>query len=234
MNTDYSYIDRNFEQITDGIERAAASSPTGEVPELLIASKSADLGEIEYLVEKYGIRRVGENRVEQLLSRYDSFRALGLEVHFIGSLQTNKVAKIIDKVDLIHSLDRVSLARELDKQARRRGICVDVLIEINSAREEGKGGVLPENLEAFCNEISAFDAVKVRGFMTMGKKCEKKCEYLKYFCETYQLVLDIWTKKYDNIYKPIISMGMSDSFVQATQAGSTLVRIGRGMFIKNQ
>ena len=133
---------------------------------------------------------------------------------------------------MIHSLDRVELAREIDKQAKKRGIVMDVLIEINSAKEESKGGVLPENLETFCDQISTFENIKMRGFMTMGKKSEKKCEYLKYFCETYQLVLDIWTKKYDNIYIPIVSMGMSDSFPYAVEAGSNLVRIGRKMFIK--
>lgn len=230
---DYSYIDKNYEKIMGEIEEASKKSPNNITPQLLVAIKSANIDEIEHLVKNHGIKDVGENRVQQLLERYDKLKELGLNVHFIGSLQTNKVKHIIDKVDMIHSLDRIELAREIDRQAKKHGRVVDVLVEINSAREESKGGVLPENLEAFCQEISVFDNIKVRGFMTMGKKCEKKCEYLKYFCETYQLVLDIWQKKYDNVYVPILSMGMSDSYIQATEAGSTMVRIGRGMFIKN-
>lgn len=231
---DYLYIDRNYARIVAEIDCAREKSPTGAKPEFIVAIKSASLDEIEYLARRYHIKSIGENRVQQLLERYGALKELDLDVHFIGSLQTNKVKYIIDKVVMIHSLDRMELAKEIDKQAKKRGIVMDVLIEINSGREENKGGVLPEDLEQFCDEISVFENINVRGFMTMGPKCEKKSEYLKYFCETYQLVLDIWQKKYDNIYVPILSMGMSDSFPQAVEAGSTMVRIGRGMFIKNQ
>jgi uncharacterized pyridoxal phosphate-containing UPF0001 family protein len=134
---------------------------------------------------------------------------------------------------MICSLDRVELAREIDKQAQKKGIVMDVLVEINSGREENKGGVLPEDLEAFLDEISRFEHINVRGFMTMGAKCEKNSDYLKYFCETYQIVLDILQKKGHNIYGLMLSMGMSDSFVPAAQAGATMVRIGRKMFNKN-
>lgn len=228
----YSYIDDNYLEITKEIFEISQNRRDGNTPKLLVAIKSAEIEEIEYLCAHHKIDGIGENRVQQLLSRYDRLKALNVPIHFIGSLQTNKVKYIIDKVEMIHSLDRVELAREIDKQAKKRGIVMDVLIEINSAKEESKGGVLPENLETFCDQISTFENIKVRGFMTMGKKSEKKCEYLKYFCETYQLVLDIWTKKYDNIYIPIVSMGMSDSFPYAVEAGSNLVRIGRKMFIK--
>ncbi len=230
---DYSYIDNNFSEIIAEIEKAAKCSPSGELPKLLVAIKSTELDEIEYLAEKHGVTCVGENRVQQLLSRYEALRTLGLEIHFIGSLQTNKVKYIIDKVDMIHSLDRVELACEIDKQAKKHGIVMNVLVEINSCREESKGGVLPENVESFCEEILAFENINLCGFMTMGKKCDKKSEYLKYFCETYQLVLDIWQKKLHNIDVPILSMGMSDSFFQAIEAGSNMVRIGRKLFNKN-
>ena len=228
----YSYIDENYLEITKEIEKITQNKGNCEIPKLLVAIKSAEIDEIEYLCLNHKVDCVGENRVQQLLFRYDKLKALGVPIHFIGSLQTNKVKYIIDKVDMIHSLDRVELAREIDKQAKKHGKIMDVLIEINSAREENKGGIMPENLEAFCEQISVFENIKVCGFMTMGKKSEKKCDYLKYFCETYQLVLDIWQKKYDNIYVPIISMGMSESFPYAVEAGSNLLRIGRKMFIK--
>lgn len=224
---EYSYIDKNYVSIIRELE-----SSCEKIPEISVAIKSADIDEIEYLVQKYPISALGENRVQQLLSRYDRLKGLNVPIHFIGSLQTNKVKYIIDKVDMICSLDRVELAREIDKQARKNGLVMDVLVEINSGREESKGGVLCENLEAFLDEISHFDAIKVRGFMTMGKKCEKNSEYLKYFYETYQLVLDILQKKGHNIDGLILSMGMSDSFVPAAQAGATVVRIGRRMFDK--
>ena len=224
---DYSYIDRNYASIVRNL------SEIGKAPEISVAIKSAEIDEIEYLVKNHPVKIVGENRVQQLLSRYDRLKELDVQIHFIGSLQTNKVKYIIDKVDMICSLDRLELARQIDKQAKKKGIVMDVLVEINSGREESKGGVLPENLDAFLDEISCFENIKVRGFMTMGAKCEKNSEYLKYFCETYQLVLDILQKKGHNIYGLILSMGMSDSFVPAAQAGATVVRIGRKMFNKN-
>ena len=224
---EYSYIDENYASIIRELE-----SSCEKIPEISVAIKSADIDEIEYLVQKYPISALGENRVQQLLSRYDRLKGLNVPIHFIGSLQTNKVKYIIDKVDMICSLDRVELAREIDKQARKNGLVMDVLVEINSGREESKGGVLCENLEAFLDEISHFDAIKVRGFMTMGKKCEKNSEYLKYFYETYQLVLDILQKKGHNIDGLILSMGMSDSFEEAIASGSDIVRVGRGLFLK--
>lgn len=232
MTSMYEYLDNNYQSITDRIKEAAKLSPSGEIPLMVVAVKYAELDEIEYLARECGVRAVGENRVQQLLSRYGAYNSLGLEIHFIGHLQTNKVKYIIDKVDMIHSLDSLSLAKEIDRQAKRVGRVVDVLVEINSAREDSKGGLLPEQVEDFCEELSQFDNLNLRGFMTMGRKCEKKSEYLKYFCETYQLVLDIWQKKLHNIDVPILSMGMSDSFEEAIKAGATTVRIGRAMFIK--
>ena len=225
---DYSYIDRNYNAIIDEL-----SSSCENMPQISVAIKSAEIDEVEYLVKKYPISALGENRVQQFLERYERLKALSVPIHFIGSLQTNKVKYIIDKVDMICSLDRIDLAREIDKQARKKGLVMDVLVEINSGREESKGGVLPENLETFLNEISQFEGIKVRGFMTMGKKCEKNSEYLKYFYETYKLVLDILQKKGHNVYGLILSMGMSESFVPAAQAGATMIRIGRKMFNKN-
>jgi len=231
---DYSYIDENYLRINEQISNALEASGRDDAPILMIAIKSADLGEIDYLVKHYGIKSVGENRVQQLLARYDQLSELGVDIHFIGSLQTNKVKYIIDKVKMIHSLDRLELAMEIEKQAKKRGITMDVLVEINSGMEQSKGGVLPSEAEELCQKLAAFEHINLRGFMTMAPKCEKNSEYLKYFCETYQLVLDIWQKKLHNIGIPILSMGMSDSFEPAIEAGSNMIRIGRGMFNKNQ
>ena len=229
---DYSYIDENYRKIKDRIIAATERAGREEPPVFLAAIKSAEADEINYLCNKYGITEVGENRVQQLLSRYDALDKDKMNIHFIGGLQTNKVKYIIDKVCMIHSLDRIELAREIDKQAKKIGKVMNVLIEINIGREENKGGVLPEDTERFCKEVSAFENIKLCGFMTMAPKCDKKDDYLKYFCETYQLVLDIWQKKLHNIDRPIISMGMSESFEEAIECGSTMVRIGRSLFYK--
>ena len=229
----FEYIDRNVEQVKEQIERAKerAGRQNDDVM-LLAAVKYAEPAEIEYLYHNAGIVHVGENRVQQLLSHIEAINCEGLDFHFIGTLQTNKVKYIIDKVSMIHSVDSVKLACEIDRQAKKHGIVMDVLVEINSGAEESKSGVLPEELESFCEEISRFENINHRGFMTMAPKCEKKEEYLKYFQQTYHQVLDIWAKKRHNIDRPVISMGMSESFEEAIVCGSDIVRIGRRLFVK--
>jgi pyridoxal phosphate enzyme (YggS family) len=133
---------------------------------------------------------------------------------------------------MIHSLDSLKLAAEIDKQAKKHGLVMDVLVEINSGAEESKSGILLEQAEEFCLAIGQFSGIRLCGFMTMAPKCEKKEDYLKYFGQTYAKVLDIWTKKLHNIGRPIISMGMSDSFEEAIACGSDIVRVGRGLFVK--
>jgi pyridoxal phosphate enzyme (YggS family) len=199
---------------------------------MLAAVKYAEPAEIEYLYRELGVKAVGENRVQQMLEHMESIDCEGLEFHFIGTLQTNKVKYIIDKVKMIHSLDSLKLAAEIDKQAKKHGIVMDVLVEVNCGEEENKSGLLPSEVESFCLALSDFSSLRLRGFMTMAPKCEKKEDYLKYFQQTYAQVLDIWTKKLHNIGRPIISMGMSDSFEEAIACGSDIVRIGRRLFIK--
>ena len=199
---------------------------------MLAAVKYAEPAEIEYLYRELGVRAVGENRVQQMLEHIEAIDCEGLEFHFIGTLQTNKVKYIIDKVKMIHSLDSPKLAAEIDKQAKKHGIVMDVLVEVNCGEEENKSGLLPSEVEAFCLELPKFSSLRLRGFMTMAPKCEKKEDYLKYFQQTYAQVLDIWTKKLHNIGRPIISMGMSDSFEEAIACGSDIVRIGRRLFVK--
>ena len=131
---DYSYIDRNYSEIVDSLNASC-----DKIPQISVAIKSAEIDEVEYLVKKYPISAVGENRVQQFLERYERLKELSVPIHFIGSLQTNKVKYIIDKVDMICSLDRVDLAREIDKEARKKGLVMDVLVEINSGREDIQG-----------------------------------------------------------------------------------------------
>jgi pyridoxal phosphate enzyme (YggS family) len=166
------------------------------------------------------------------MERYEQIKSDSLNIHFIGKLQTNKVKYIIDKVCMIHSLDSVKLAQQIDTQAKKHGIVMDVLVEVNCGEEENKSGLLPSEVESFCLALSDFSSLRLRGFMTMAPKCEKKEDYLKYFQQTYAQVLDIWTKKLHNIGRPIISMGMSDSFEEAIACGSDIVRIGRRLFVK--
>ena len=229
----FEYIDKNVSEVRERIEQAKARAGREEDDVMLLAAvKYAEPCEIEYLYHHAGVKQVGENRVQQLISHIEAIDCEGLEFHFIGTLQTNKVKYIIDKVSMIHSVDSVKLAAEIDKQAKKHGLKMDILIEINSGEEESKSGVLPEELDALCDAVLGFENINLRGFMTMAPKCEKNEEYLKYFQQTYQQVLDIWAKKMHNISRPIISMGMSDSFEEAILSGSDIVRVGRRLFVK--
>ena len=228
---EYGYIENNLARIRAQISSAEKSvGREGEVM-LLAAVKYAEAEEIDKLIE-LGVTDIGENRVQQLLEHYEKINKEKVNIHFIGTLQTNKVKYIIDKVSMIHSLDSLKLAAEIDKQAKKRGVVMDVLVEINSGEEENKSGIFPADAEAFCMELGQFSGIKLRGFMTMAPKCDKKEDYLKYFKQTYAQVLDIWTKKLHNIDRPVISMGMSESFEEAIACGSDIVRIGRSLFAR--
>ena len=224
----FSYVDENLAAIRARIDEAAKRSGGREVT-LVAAVKYTDTDHINYL-HSLGVNDIGENRVQQLLEHWDALNRENLRVHFIGTLQKNKVKYIIDKVSMVHSLDSLSLAQEIEKQAAKRGLVMDVLVEINSGMEENKSGISPDEAAAFCEELGQFSHLNLRGFMTMAPKCEKNEEYRKYFRKTSQLCLDIWQKKLHNISRPILSMGMSDSFEVAIEEGADIVRVGRALF----
>ena len=199
---------------------------------LLLATKTVAPEAINYATQECGVTDIGENRVQELIAKYDDLEKENVNIHFIGTLQTNKVKYIIDKVCMIHSLDSVKLAREIDRQAKKAGKVMDVLIEINVGREESKSGVMPEDFEQFADEISVFENIRVRGIMVIGPICAEKAEYIEYFQKTYAFFLDILPKKIHNIYKPVLSMGMSDNFDLAIEQGSNLIRVGTAAFGK--
>ena len=231
---DFSYIDRNLAEIRARMEAAAKRSGKGNAPRLLVASKYATAEEMNYAAS-LGVEMFGENRVPSLLEKYDALDKKA-ELHFIGSLQTNKVKSIIGKVSLIHSLDSVRLAETIEKHSANAGTVTDVLCEINSGREPQKGGIMPEDFPAFAARISEFPHINLRGLMTMAPSCENVEEYRKYFRETYNIFIDFFQKKPHNIGSyvkmPILSMGMSESFEIAIEEGADIVRVGRAVFKK--
>ncbi len=230
---DHSYIDENVMRVREKIAESAKRA--GKRPEdilLLAAIKSADADEVNYLHNTHSINDVGENRVQQLTERYDKLDRAGLNIHFIGSLQTNKVKYIIDKVSLIHSLDSVRLCEELQKQAEKRDLTVRVLVEINSGSEENKGGIEKQDAESFCLEMQKYKNIKLCGFMTMAPRCDKKEDYFPYFESTRDIAEKIWHSALGHSGEPILSMGMSESFEAAIECGATVVRVGRTLFAK--
>ena len=149
---------------------------------------------------------------------------------FIGHLQTNKVRVVAGRAGLIHSVDSVRLAAEIDSRCRKLGVTQDILVEINIGEEESKTGVEPDRFDDFLAEIEPFSAIRAVGIMTMAPKCEKLEDFRAYFRKSYQFYLDFSAKKSHNIGEPVLSMGMSDSYECAIEEGSTLVRVGSAIF----
>lgn len=230
---DHSYIDRNLARIRKDIADACRQVGRSEEDVLIVAAvKSADAEEIDHL-HRLGICNVGENRVQQLLEHYEAIDREGLNVHFIGTLQTNKVKYIVDKVAMIQSLDSMKLATEINKRADRVGRVIDVLIEINSGEEENKSGVSPADAEQLALDILPLQNIRLCGFMTMAPRCETEAEYVKYFDSTKQLCEKIWYGTLQRTNAPVLSMGMSESFIPAIKAGATVIRPGRSLFAKD-
>lgn len=222
-------ISENYRRVLDEIENARVLRGGDAPVTLLAATKTVAAEDILYATDELGLTHIGENRVQELVSKYDAL-AGHAEVHLIGTLQRRKVRTVADKVDVIESVDSLPLAAEIDKRCAALGRKMRVLVEVNSGREENKGGVMPEDVRSFCDEICAFSSISLAGLMTMAPICDKKDDYRKYFSETYQIFIDIFTKKPHNIREYILSMGMSDSFVPAVLEGATEVRVGSAIF----
>ena len=221
-------FDQNHQNIVSRITAAAKKS--GRTPEdiiLLAATKTVDVDTINYAIEK-GIKYIGENKVQEFLSKDDSVKAP--HKHFIGHLQTNKVKDIINRVEMIESVDSLKLATEISKQAVKCGKTMDILIEVNIGGEESKWGFVPEETLDVVKEIAALPNICVKGLMAIPPICENSDENRKYFRQMYKLFIDIRAQKMDNSSMDILSMGMSDDFDVAIEEGANLVRLGTALF----
>lgn len=223
-------FDLNFALVLDKFNKALEKSPLENKDVILLAAtKTVDVDTINYAIDK-GISYIGENKVQELLSKYGKIN--NVHNHFIGHLQTNKVKDIIDKVELIQSVDSLKLANEISKQAVKRDICMDILLEVNIGGEESKWGFKPEEVEKAVCEIAKLPGIRIKGLMTIPPICENSLEVRKYFKKMYKLFIDISNKKIDNSSMDILSMGMSDDFDIAIEEGANLVRVGTALFGK--
>lgn len=226
----FQYIYDNYTALRGEIRDIAARLGSPE-PTLVAVTKS---GSDEELIEIAKLSPdIAENRPGELLRRGGLLGDLGLapRLHQIGSLQRNKVRMIIRCVHLIHSLDSLRLAAEIDKEAAKCQRKIPVLIEINSAKEESKGGIMPEEAEEFFLALGEYKNISVVGLMTMGSADggAREC-----FRQTKQIFDGIHKKYGFDTDSPILSMGMSDSYVEAIEEGATMVRIGHRLFTKNE
>lgn len=225
--TDIKY---NYDFINEKIAEAAMKAgKTRDDITFLSATKTVEPEYINYAIS-LGLSYIGENKVQELLSKYDQYNLENCSLQFIGHLQSNKVRQIVGKVDLIQSIDSMKLAKEVSKCSLKNNITSDILVEVNIGKEENKSGVMPEMLEELVEEINTLPAVNVKGLMTIPPICEKKDEIRRYFEKMNRLFLDISSKKLDNVSMDILSMGMSSDYYEAILEGANMVRIGSALF----
>ena len=228
---DYGYISENIENIRKNIDAACKRSGRDPKDVLLLAvSKTVNVDRIKVAVD-CGLNSLGENRVQEIMEKYEPMGE-NVKWHLIGHLQTNKVKYIIDKVELIHSVESIKLAEEINKQAKKHNLVMDVLVEVNMADEESKFGVKPEETESFIRELALMDNIRVRGLMTVAPNVENGEENRVYFRNMKQLLVDINAKNINNINMDILSMGMTGDYETAVEEGATIVRVGTGIFGK--
>ncbi len=229
---EYSYIQENLDRVRSRLAAAAARGhhPT---PTLIAVTKSATDDEVRALLA-FGITAIAENR-PQLFEVRRALIAEGgypTEIHLIGHLQTNKVKTVVGEAALIQSLDSLRLAAEIEKRAAAKGVTVGALIEVNSGREEAKGGLLPEEVDAFAAALKDYPHIAPLGLMTMGPDCEDPEDYRPYFALTREAAERLAAAGLLPP-SPLLSMGMSDSYEVAAEEGATHVRVGRTLFRKN-
>lgn len=220
----------NYFEILENISKAAEKADrSADDITFLAATKTVEPAVINYAVS-LGLKYIGENKVQELLSKYDEYDLANCDLQFIGHLQSNKVRQIIDKVSLIQSVDSFKLANEISKQSIKNNITSNILIEVNIGREQNKSGVMKEELDELIEKISHLDNIKIKGLMTVPPICENKIEVCKFFDEMYKIFIDISAKTLDNVSMDYLSMGMSDDYEQAIISGANMVRIGSRLF----
>ncbi len=220
----------NIAVVRKNIELACERA--GRNPEevtLIAVSKTKPLSDIEEVIATTDTRDFGENKVQEMVDKYEKV-STPVNWHLIGHLQTNKVKYIVDKACLIHSVDSFNLAKTIEKEAVKRNVTANILIEVNVAEEETKFGVRCEEVLPLIEQIKDLPHIKVKGLMTIAPFVENPEDNRVYFRTLRDLSLDIASKNIDNIDMSVLSMGMTNDYVVAVEEGATLVRVGTGIF----
>lgn len=192
---------------------------------IVAATKTVPVEAINFAFEN-GLEYMGENKVQELLDKYDSLRCEKRQIHFIGRLQTNKVKYLVDRVSLIHSLDSVRLAEEISKRFKSTVRC---LVEINTGNEGEKGGIPYEECERFIETVCGLNKIEICGLMSIGPYMENKDDYRPYFEKMASLFANMRDAGYFGA-NPELSMGMSDNYRIALEYGATIIRPGTAIF----
>ena len=222
-------ISENLEYVRRNIEEACMR--VGRRPEevtLITVSKTHPVPMMQEAYEA-GARDFGENKVQELVDKQPQLPE-DIKWHMIGHLQRNKVKYIIGRTTLIHSVDSLRLAEEINSEALKKGITADILIEVNVAEEESKFGVTVREVSALTEEIAKLPGVRIKGLMTIAPYTENPEENRTIFRKLKQLSVDITAKNIDNVSMNVLSMGMTGDYIVAVEEGSTCVRVGTGIF----
>ncbi len=225
----FSFVADNYRRLSEKIENAKIKAGRNDTVEFMAVTKTVPAEIVNHSVS-LGIKLLGENRVQEFLDKCDSY-AGNYEVHFIGGLQSNKVKYIIDKVGMIHSVDSIKLAAEINKRAAAIGKTMDILLEINIGGEESKNGIPAERLSEFAAEAGEMSNLRIRGLMTIPP-VDINGSSERYFDKMQRLYSDLKesVKGKENFLIDTLSMGMSGDFEKAIGYGSTIVRIGSLLF----
>ena len=225
-----SEVSENLKKVEEKIAAACARAGRDRSEVTLIAvSKTKPIEMIRDAMGE-GIRVFGENKVQELVTKHDELASENLDWHMIGHLQRNKVNKLPGRVKMIHSVDSLRLAEEIDRQYEKADIVADILIEVNMAGEETKFGLAPQDVEPLLLKIANFNHICPRGLMTIAPFVEDPEENRKIFANLRKLLIDIQAKNYDNINMTELSMGMTGDYEVAIEEGATFVRVGTGIF----
>lgn len=219
--------------IEQNIENALhKSGRTKDKVDIIAVTKTVGIDQMNEAIDA-GLINVGENRVQELTKKYDIIGDKA-DFHMIGHLQTNKVKDIIDKVSLIHSLDRLSLAKELDKRAKSNNLRIDVLVQVNVAEEKSKYGLKVNEVIPFIEDVQKYANIRIKGLMTIAPFVEDPEEVRWVFRDLRRLSEVVGSKGYDNVKMEILSMGMTNDYQVAIEEGSNMIRVGTGLFGKRK
>ncbi len=224
-----SYIKNNIEIIQDNIGKACTKSGTNpNTINIVGVTKTIDIPQIEEAIE-YGISFIGENKVQEIRDKYDKINK-SVKWHMIGHLQTNKVKYIIDKVSLIHSVDSIRLAEEINKRCAKNNKTMDILVQINIAKDDSKFGINPCNIKDFIDKLSNYNNISIKGFMTIIPYVDDSEDARVYFKAMKEIFDSYKTSIIKNIDMKYLSMGMTNDYIVAIEEGANMVRVGTGIF----
>jgi pyridoxal phosphate enzyme (YggS family) len=227
----FSVIAENIKRIKEEIAEATIKSNRSvDEVRLMAVTKTVCTEYINYAIENCGIDLIGENKVQEFLSKKDLLKLENVEKHLIGHLQTNKVKKIVGEVDMIQSVDSLRVAQSISNEAAKAAMTANVLLEINIGDEDSKTGFDKIEFEESLNQISLLPNIKVKGLMTIPPICENTLELEKYFDRMSSYYNEIKEGYYPNFDFEILSMGMSGDYKEAVLHGSNLVRVGSAIF----